>query len=419
MMTPRRLAHAAVLAASLLVVGACSGHDGNGGAAAAAMALGTPVAGLDAATLASFERGRIIFEKDFRPSEGLGPLYNATACRSCHSTPTGGGSSPRYRNFYIAAAGPTPSLQSALPGLPSIVIPAYGQGPHLLASFTLEGGRTVIPPTVVVFPVVTAQRNGIPTFGVGRFETVSDATIMSNSDPDDDDGDGISGRFNRDAAGVGRLGVKAQSNNIELFTRAPLQNQMGITTDPFLGSGGTVSIHASALQASTSPNDPTTDNDGVPDPELSHNDLGDLITFTRFLAPPMKQPFGPDEMTGEMLFDQVGCTKCHIPSLMGSEGPVEAYTDLLLHDVGPAIADGIHQGMPQASSIDGVDTESEFRTAPLWGVSLHAPYLHDGRVDTLEEAILLHAGEATQVITAYQALSLFDQAMIIRFLEAL
>lgn len=421
MIWSRKALSKVLLAVAVMTFVGCGGGNGSGGLATSAINLGAPIDGLDAATMASFERGKLIFDKDFRPSEGLGPMYNASSCRACHSTPVGGGSAPRYRNFYLAAAGPTEVLQSPLPGLPSIVVPSFGQGPHVISTFGLEGGRTVIPEQVIIFPVVTAQRNSIPAFGVGRFETISDATIMAMSDPDDADGDGISGRFNRDSAGIGRFGAKSQSNNIELFTRAPLQNQMGITTNPFQGSAGTISLHARGafLQASSSPNDPTTDNDGVPDPEMSHQDLGDLITYTRLLAPPEKQAFGPDEIAGEVLFEQVGCAKCHVPSIMGSEGPVEAYTDLLIHEMGSELADGIHQGMPQLSAIDPSDTASEFRTAPLWGVSLHAPYLHDGRADTLEEAILLHGGEAASVIAAYQALSLFDRAMIIRFLEAL
>ena len=155
------------------------------------------------------------------------------------------------------------------------------------------------------FPVTSAQRNSIPVFGVGLFEADQRrGDHRQLADPEDADGDGISGRFNTDFGGsIGRFGVKAQSNNIELFTRAPLQNQMGITTDPFLGSsGGVVSAsYAAAAQASTNPNDPTTDNDGVPDPELGREDLGDLIAFTRFLAPPAKKPFNAEAKRGEIV----------------------------------------------------------------------------------------------------------------------
>jgi len=376
--------------------------------------LGGPIDGLDPAELAAFERGRELFEKRFRPSEGMGPLYNATACSSCHSTPIAGGSSQLYRNFYIALAG-IPGTQFSIPGLPSLVIPAFGSG----LSFSLEGGRTVIPDMVGPFPVTSAQRNAVPVFGTGLFEFVSNATIIALSDPNDTiTPDGISGRYNTDEVGIGRFGVKAQSNNVELFTRGPLMNQMGITTDPFEGSAATVSM--AFRQAGSGPNDPTFDFDGVPDPELATADLGDLIAFTRFLAPVGKlEPFSAEANRGQGLFEQIGCTDCHVPSLPSSRGPVEAYTDLLLHDMGSALADGISVGTPQASSISPGTTDSEWRTQPLWGVSLHGPWLHDGRAETLHEAIEMHAGEGQTSRDAYMALPSIRQADIIEFLEHL
>ena len=245
--------------------------------------LGAPLPGLTAEELAAFERGKVLFTKRFKPSEGLGPFYNATACSSCHSTPVVGGGSELYRNFYVAVVDPGfgPVFQSPLLGLPSPIIPAYGTTSS--PTHTLEGGRLRMVSTS--FPIVTAQRNSIPIFGTGLFEFISNATILANADPDDDNNDGISGRTNSDGAGMGRFGQKAQSNSIEFFTRAPLMNQMGITSNPFLGTGGTISLAPGmAPQGTGTPNAPTTDNDGVSDPEISPDDLGDLIAFSRFLA---------------------------------------------------------------------------------------------------------------------------------------
>ncbi len=384
-------------------------------------ALGDPIEGLTEDELASFERGRILFEKRFKPSEGLGPLYNATACSSCHSMPVTGGSAELYRNFYIAVYGPRPtSISPSLPGTPSPVVPAFGSGNVSLSPFTLEGGRIVIPDEIVGFPVTSAQRNSIPIFGVGLFEFISNNTIMANSDPNDLDGDGISGRFNRDGAGVGRFGLKSQSNNIELFTRAPLMNQMGITSDPFLGQGGVISLgHSSMVQASTDPNARTLDNDGVPDPEISREDLGDLIAFSRFLAPPMPKEFNADALVGEQIFEQIGCTDCHIPSLDSSRGPVRAYTDLLIHDMGPELADGISFGIPQFSNLGPNHTANEFRTQPLWGVSKFPPYLHDGRAHDMDEAIRMHGGEAEASQDRYVSLVPTQRNAILTFLEHL
>jgi len=381
--------------------------------------LGDPIVGLSQAETDAFTRGKVIFEKQFKPSKGLGPLYNATSCSSCHSSPIAGGSSKLYRNFYLARAG-NGGFQRDLPGLPSPVVPAYGGTTHAGTTFDLRNGRFVIPEEVFGQPVLTAQRNGVPLFGVGLFEFITDETIMGLADPDDDDGDGISGRFNTDAGALGRFGVKAQSNNIELFTRAPLQNQMGITSNPFLGSGGVISVaHAAMFQASTDPNLPLTDDDEVPDPEISSGDLGDLIAFTRFLAPPSPKDFNASAAQGEMLFESLGCTGCHVPEIQSSRGRVRAYSDILLHDMGPELADGLNFGIPQFSTLAPTETASEYRTQPLWGVGMTAPFLHDGRAETLEEAITLHGGEAATARDQFLALTDVERADVIAFLEHL
>jgi len=165
---------------------------------------------------------------------------------------------------------------------------------------------------------------------------------------------------------------------------------------------------------------PTTDLDSEPDPEISARDLGDLIAFTRFLAPPQPiQPFSPEAQRGEELFASVGCVKCHVPELSSSRGPVRAYTDLLLHDLGPDLADGLGFGMPQVASLAPPTSAGEFRTQPLWGVSLSGPFLHDGRAETLREAIELHGGEAQASTERFAARTPGEQADLIAFLEHL
>ncbi len=378
---------------------------------------GDPRADLTADELAAFHRGREIFVKRFKPSEGLGPFYNATSCSSCHSKPVPGGTSDLYRNFYVATWGSSPFVFN-LPGLPSPVVPAFGSS--INAPFSLQRGRTVIPEFVNAQPVASDQRNGIPVFGTGLFELISDETILANADPDDANEDGISGRANNDGAGMGRFGSKAQANNIELFARAPLFNQMGISSNPVQGLAGTVSLgHGALMQGTATPNAPTADNDGVADPEISTQDLSDLIAFSRFLAPPQKKVFNDAAVRGEQVFAQVGCTNCHIPSLESTRGPVEAYSDLLIHNMGPDLAGQVSFGSPQVSSIDPITTEAEWRTAPLWGISNVAPYLHDGRASTLLEAILLHGGEGETSRNAFQALSVTQQEDILEFLRHL
>jgi CxxC motif-containing protein (DUF1111 family) len=329
-----------------------------------------------------------------------------------------GGSAELYRNFFVANFGVSQSFPVNLPGLPSPAIPAFGAPGQAL--FTLEAGRMALPDTVSGLPVYKSQRNSIPLFGVGMFEFISNATILANADPNDDDGDGISGRANNDGAGMGRFGMKSQSNNVEFFTRAPLMNQMGITSDPFLGAAGTISSGLGHVtpQGSATPNAPTRDNDGVPDPEIAHADLGDLIAFTRFLAPPQPQPFDAAARRGEALFAQIQCTKCHVPELQSSRGPVRAFTDLLLHNMG-TLADGVPFGRPQVSTIDPDHTSNELRTSPLWGVSKFPPFLHDGRARTLEEAVVAHDGEAQASRLEFQALTAPQQQDILAFLRHL
>jgi CxxC motif-containing protein (DUF1111 family) len=389
-------------------------HQAARDASPGGLQLGDPLPDLTEDELAAFQRGREVFMRRFTPSTGLGPFYNATSCVSCHSKPVPGGSANLYRNFFVAAYG-SPFSQGALPPFLSVVVPAFGSGADhaTTTEFTLEGRRPDLPDTFFELPVFAAQRNSIPIFGVGLFEFVSDGTILANADPSDTDANGISGRHNIDSMFVGRLGMKAQSNNIEIFTRAPLQNQMGITTNPFLGSAGMVSCAATAaLQATGNPNAPTTDHDPVPDPELSPQDLGDLIAFSRFLAPPMPRAFSPEALNGEQLFAQVRCTDCHIPSLPSSRGPVNAYTDLLIHFMGAELTDNMNFG-------GNGSTGAEFRTQPLWGVSHFAPFLHDGRAPTLSAAIAAHAGEATISRNLYNALTPAQRADIIAFLEHL
>lgn len=376
--------------------------------------LGKPIAGLTAEELASFERGRAVFERRAKQSDGLGPFYDATSCRACHSVPITGGSAKLYRNFFIAHWG-TLSVQGAIPPFLSLVVPAFGSGADhaTTTKFTLEGGRTVIPDTYNGFEVFRAQRNPPPLFGVGQFEFVSDATILSREDIFDTDGDGISGRHNIDHGAVGRFGFKAQANNLESFSRAPLQNHLGLTTVPHLGAGAVVHmLRAPMVQATVDPTAPTIDHDQFPDPEFPTQDLADLVAFQRFLGPPQALPFDAAAMRGEMLFDQMGCTKCHVPELPSSRGPLRAYTDLLVHYMGDALADRIKIG-------DNGSTALEFRTQPLWGVSLHKPFLHDGRAETLEQAISLHGGEAQASRDAFFAAPPADRDDVLHFLELL
>ncbi|MEM7263295.1 MAG: hypothetical protein AAF488_15005, partial [Planctomycetota bacterium] len=131
--------------------------------------LGGPIEGLTEAEMISYNNGREVMKKRFAPSEGLGPLYNTTSCEACHSTPTIGGSSPMYRNFLLVGIG-EPGTQTAIPGLPSMVLPAYHD---------LDLERPTLP-TGLTEPVTMAHRNAPPMFGTGLFEFVTVQTILAN-----------------------------------------------------------------------------------------------------------------------------------------------------------------------------------------------------------------------------------------------
>jgi CxxC motif-containing protein (DUF1111 family) len=156
------------------------------------------------------------------------------------------------------------------------------------------------------------------------------------------------------------------------------------------------------------------DSDGIDDPELSLADADDIAFFLRVLAPPPRQTYGLDSeavTAGEQLFAGIGCVKCHVPTLPSALGPANLYSDLLLHDILPAGTPGI---------VSGQAGQTEFRTAPLWGLSRTAPYFHDGSADTIDQAIRMHGGEAGAPRQAYEtSLSDSERQQLLTFLSSL
>lgn len=376
--------------------------------------LGDPVSGLDEETLASYWRGAEVVARDFTPESGLGPSFNADSCASCHGVPVPGGAAPRYRDFFLVK-------KARFDGTP-INAGTNGISP-VRNLYAFEGGHLIAPPESDTL-VTAARRNAPPMFGVGLFEFVSDQHILSREDPNDDDGDGISGVANFEQGRVGKFGYKSQASNLESFNRGAMLNQMGLTSNPLFEEFPDKPLQSAWLEMPShnpfalptawaqvsAPGEPTTDDDGVPDPEMSDQDQRDLLIFSTYIAPP--KPAESDRRTraGARQFEKLGCATCHVPSLESRIGPIPAYSDLLLHELGEENADGL------SVSFAG---PSEFRTAPLWGVALTAPYLHDGRADTLEEAILAHGGEGAASRDRYVALREQGQQDVLQFLESL
>ena len=380
--------------------------------------MGEPVPYATAEQEATFVRGQAVAARRFSRADGLGPAFNVTFCTSCHERPTLGGSAGSYRNFFIAARRTEdgafqPAMSSGAAGG---VIRLYEYGDDADAKPYFDPADDIV-----------ARRNPIPFFGVGLMAEIPEEEILKRADPDDRDNDGISDRPNYDQGFVGRFGRKSQTVSIEGFIRGPLFNHLGITTDPLTdeekaalpidsSGGGTETagfgfhLIPRAHAQVAAPASPLTDDDGVADPELSNPDLFDLVSMAMLMAAPQVEELTDRSRAGLRHFDAVGCGDCHTPRLKGPRGNLHIYSDLLLHDMGPELADGL---------VPGEATGSEFRTQPLWGICAVGPYLHDGRAQTIHEAIAWHGGEGERARDAYLALTVQEQAELEEFLLTL
>jgi len=360
-----------------------------------------------------FARGKEVAHRRFTPSQGLGPTFNVTSCTACHEKPVEGGAGGRYRNFLLVG--------QQFPGGGYTPMGVNG----VLDQYAVDGGRNPTPEGANHF----ATRNPIAFFGTGLLAEISDDKILENADPDDENHDGISGRANFDRGFVGRFGRKSQTVSIEGFIRGPLFNHLGITSDPLPDSlrkqlpvasedDSSASLEpwleglfvSTAYAQAAAPDASTVDDDGVPDPELSQDDLFALVSYVMLTAAPKPEPLTARTEQGAKLFGGLGCAACHIPELEAPRGLIPAYSDLLVHDMGPGLADGVP--MNDASG-------SEFRTQPLWGITAEGPFLHDGRADTLDDAIRAHGGEGQKARDAYVALGADEQELVVEFLESL
>ena len=351
--------------------------------------LGGPLTTLSGPDLDQWVRGRKLFDKDFHKSDGLGaPEMNADSCRACHQEPVIGGGGNLELNVSRLAddqGGTGPFTNVGHGQMLSKLYPAYTEGREEYDFAQVNN-------------YVFEQRQTPPLYGSGLIDGIAQAEILANEDPMDLDGDGIVGVARMiDVGGtpeVGRFGWKGQIRFITDFVHDAMGGECGITT-PADGRGFGM----------------RTDTDGVSDPELPMVDVDDIAFFINNLAaPPRGGNTDPQVAVGETLFSQIGCAKCHIPTLQGASGPVDLYSDLLLHDVWPST----FRGMAEPGADIGV-----YQTPPLWGLVHSFPYMHDGRAETIEDAILLHDGTALAVRQSYEALPQADKDALILFLEDL
>jgi CxxC motif-containing protein (DUF1111 family) len=417
---------------------------------ATAQAFSQPASNLRDQHRAAFFVGNSFFNKNWLAApasvgdrDGLGPLFNARSCSSCHlrdgrGRPPGPGEPASSLLVRISVSGantaeaPHPDPRygdqiqtAALPGLPAEaevrlqweeVAGSHADG----ESFQLRQPRLVL-----ARPGYGPWSPGLRTsarvmIGLGLLEAVPASRLLALADPDDRDRDGISGRVNwvpdrsSGKPAIGRFGWKAEQPTVLQQTAAAFVGDMGITSSLFPEANHTTRQRARVRRPSGG------------DPEIGATLLGQVATYVRLLGVPASRGDRQGSAgRGQTLFRIAGCPGCHVPQLQTdrSSGLPELagqtiwpYTDLLLHDMGEGLAD--HRPAFAASG-------REWRTPPLWGLGLvptvngHRFLLHDGRARGHAEAILWHGGEAQPSREAFRRMSAADRQALIAFLESL
>jgi len=402
-----------------------------------AKAFTFPAANLPANRAKRFRFGNRVFNLTWKPEgegdpdfDGLGPTFNAPSCGGCHLSDGRGNTARGLDGAMISllmrisvpggdGAGPHPELggqlqDRAVPGATpegrveityEEIAGSYGDG----TAFSLRKPRYRLRAPVggpVLEGVQLSPRVAPQVIGLGLLEAIPEEALAAMADPDDKNGDGISGRINRvrdresGNLRVGRFGWKANEPSLRQQNAHAFFEDMGLTSAVFPGEDGET-------------------------PEVSEKILSRLTFYTQVLAVPERRDLDdPDARAGERIFIQIGCAACHVPRLQTGDHPnhvvanqtIRPFTDLLLHDMGEGLADG---------RSDGKATGREWRTPPLWGIGLietvngHTELLHDGRARNMAEAILWHVGEARRARERFRSLTRFERAALIKFLKSL
>ena len=414
----------------------------------------------------NFNLGNALFTKAWVPapastmaSDGLGPLFNARGCQDCHLKDGRG---------HVPQAGEAPVslfLRLSVPGGPvpdgiadwiaTVPEPVYGSQLQTFSTAAVPAEATMtttyteqpvqmngetaslrVPVYAVTNPaygtpqadMMLSPRLAPQMIGLGLLEAIPAADILARVDPDDADGDGISGRASIVPSAqtgkplLGRFGLKGGAASVMDQSAAAFAGDMGLSTPLHPDPWGDCTVQETACRTA-----PDGQEDGIRDGlEVDQASL-DLITFyARNLGVPERRgPSDPVVLQGKKLFYDIGCIGCHTPKYVTNrlkDQPEQSfqliwpYTDLLLHDMGPGLADNRPEGRA---------TGSEWKTPPLWGLGLsaqiagHTDFLHDGRARNLLEAVLWHGGEAQAQRDAVVALPKPDRAALIAYLESL
>jgi CxxC motif-containing protein (DUF1111 family) len=376
----------------------------------------------------NFLEGRRLFHTDFvtgahsetgnpafmEQAGKAGPMNNTTMCESCHLN-----------------NGPGELLTGPMNDKSSMVFklynnPALGnqlqpqEGSASMASFEMktEMGVALKKPTFTL----TAKNGAVPAYsariarklvGMGLLEAIDERTILTRADRGDCNGDGISGRplLVKDPVGgalrIGRFGWKAEKVTVAHQVADAADADLGVSTSIIPDANGKA--------------------------ELNDTDLMKLTTYMRLLGvPPQRNGADPTVLAGEQIFKTVGCANCHVTDVVTSPNhpfselrsqSIKPFTDLLLHDMGPDLAD--NSGVPLSDKPDAPAAASEWRTPPLWGIGLlktvngHTNLLHDGRAANVTEAVLWHGGEAQKVKERFMALPAADRTALLAFLDSI
>ena len=432
-------------------------------------AMSHPDATLDDKGVERFRLGFALFKKMWaqapsstEASDGLGPLFNARSCQSCHvrdgrGRPPENGAESQSFLFRLAKTPDSDVERAALAAHERLNFPdpVYGQqlqdkgvtglkgegrpvATYGEKTVRLAGGETVTlrAPTYSVADLAYGPLDPQTTLspriaqslaGMGLLEAIPEAEVLAGAEHQAKANDGIHGRPNRvrdpktGQMVIGRFGWKAQNATVRAQAAAALSSDIGISSpdapDPY---GDCTQAETACRKMPTGVQKRLGDTE-APDPIL---DL--LTTYTANLAVPARRDVDqPDVLAGKALFYQSGCATCHTPKFVTARNAAEPqhafqliwpYSDLLLHDMGEGLADGQQVGEA---------TGREWRTAPLWGIGLaqtvngYQAYLHDGRARNLEEAILWHGGEGERARDAYAALARDDRQKLLKFLGSL
>lgn len=435
---------------------------------------GGPIAGLTKRQLERFYRCKETFRKVFGVQDGLGPLYNESSCASCHSsssTDSGAAVPDVPKTIYMAkrnskskfADKPIAEVRDHLQYADLDFLENEG-GPVLLRkSITdqlasqlaeLQVPRDCKCPAMAKPPAdaeIISKRIALPLYGLGLIDAIPDLTIANNARIQKFGKSSVKGQTAQSQvelvgfSEIGKFGAKGSETNLVTVCAKELATHLGLSNPIYQHTSTTSGVDKTPDCLKTV---------GPPDPNTDMKVIAQLVYYLSLLAPPVKQK-EPDKqaVAGEAVFTKLGCAECHLPMMKtgpkvfvidpdanavqltqpitadkkmtfefsGESNlielrvlesiPVYAYTDLLVHDMGANLADGF--------APTGTGSGAHWKTAPLWGLRDKRIYLHDGRASTVEAAITMHGGEASNSVKEYNKLSKEQKDSLKAFLQSL